>query len=655
MVVCRMNDTREFADELLSALRGRKDLNLGISKSELHDHWCRITDHKCDRNMDGKITQVEIKQVILLSASTNKLSMTQEEAQEYAALIMEDLDNKHCGYIELSQLETLFKESFTKASVVSVDDQNIKITSTTRNSADDDRYDDHEAMSTMEIAFRTYWRRAWIVTLWLIICIALFVWKFMQYRERKAFDVMGYCLCTAKGAAETLKFNMALILLPVCRNTITWLRKNRLLNSVIPFNDNINLHKLIAGGIVIGVILHGGTHLTCDFPRIAGCSRSTFRRTIAVHFGNHQPSYIEILATTEVATGIIMVILMAIAFGLATQLSRRQMSSLPQPLRKVTGFNTFWYSHHLFILVYVLLIVHSMFLFLTTDVTEKTTWMYIAVPVLLYAGERIVRATRSGYDRVKIVKATTYPGKLLSLKLSKPAGFTYRSGMYIFLQCPEISPFEWHPFSLTSAPEDDYLSVHIRTLGDWSYDIYSLFQEALISGDSHHPKIYIDGPYGAASQDHVKYDIVVLIGLGIGATPFISVIKDIVHRLQNPTMEDEEAGVTKGSSQAYLYWVTREQSSFQWFSDVIKEISEKTQEKAVIEMHNYLTSVYQDGDARSALIRAIQALHHAKNGIDVLSRTPVYVCRYKHILLGQTGPRSSQTWPVDMKEQGLVS
>lgn len=103
--------------------------------------------------------------------------------------------------------------------------------------------------------------------------------------------------------------------------------------------------------------------------------------------------------------------------------------------------------------------------------------MYIAIPVLLYAGERIVRAIRSEFDRVEIVKATTYPGKVLSLKMSKPAGFTYRSGMYLFLKCPDISPFEWHPLSLTSAPEDDHLSVHIRTLGDWSYQIYSRFQE----------------------------------------------------------------------------------------------------------------------------------------------------------------------------------
>ncbi|KAF9598359.1 hypothetical protein IFM89_027232 [Coptis chinensis] len=106
------------------------------------------------------------------------------------------------------------------------------------------------------------------------------------------------------------RFNMALILLPVCQNTITWLRKNRSLNSNIPFNDNMNFHKLIAACIVIGVILHGGTHLACDFPRIAGCSHSIFRTTIGADFQNHQPSYIEILATREDATGITMVLLM---------------------------------------------------------------------------------------------------------------------------------------------------------------------------------------------------------------------------------------------------------------------------------------------------------------------------------------------------------
>ena len=65
------------------------------------------------------------------------------------------------------------------------------------------------------------WKRIWVVLLWLAICAGLFTWKFIQYKDRAVFDVMGYCVTAAKGAAETLKFNMAIILLPVCRNTIT--------------------------------------------------------------------------------------------------------------------------------------------------------------------------------------------------------------------------------------------------------------------------------------------------------------------------------------------------------------------------------------------------------------------------------------------------
>lgn len=42
-----------------------------------------------------------------------------------------------------------------------------------------------------------------------------------------------------------------------------------------------------------------------------------------------------------------------------------------------------------------------------------------------------------------------------------------------------------------------------------------------------------------------------------------------------------------------------------------------------IDMHNYLTSVYEEGDARSTLITMVQALNHAKHGIDILSGTRV--------------------------------
>lgn len=96
---------------------------------------------------------------------------------------------------------------------------------------------------TLQCLLLENWQRGWILLLWLMAMGGLFTWKFLQYRQRAAFQIMGYCLTTAKGAAETLKLNMALILLPVCRNILTWLRSTRA-RLFIPFDDNLNFHKV---------------------------------------------------------------------------------------------------------------------------------------------------------------------------------------------------------------------------------------------------------------------------------------------------------------------------------------------------------------------------------------------------------------------------
>ncbi|KAJ0788046.1 putative NAD(P)H oxidase (H(2)O(2)-forming) [Helianthus annuus] len=47
-----------------------------------------------------------------------------------------------------------------------------------------------------------------------------------------------------------------------------------------------------------------------------------------------------------------------------------------------------------------------------------------------------------------------------------------------------------------------------------------------------YPRIYIKGPYGAPAQNYRKYNVLLLIGLGIGATPFISILNDLLHHLK---------------------------------------------------------------------------------------------------------------------------
>ncbi|KAJ8772061.1 hypothetical protein K2173_027238 [Erythroxylum novogranatense] len=655
-----MKESSEFAGRFFDALAHRRGITSGsISKGELQEFWEQITDQSfdarlqtffdmVDKNADGRITQEEVKEIIALSASANKLSKIQQRAEEYAALIMEELDPDNLGFIELHNLETLLLQAPSQSTNLATDSRILSQMLSQKLVPTKDHNPIKRCSRCLAYFVQDNWKRIWVLALWLTICAGLFAWKFIQYKHRAVFDVMGYCVTTAKGAAETLKFNMALILLPVCRNTITWLRSKTKLGVAVPFDDNVNFHKVIAIGIAIGVGLHAVAHLTCDFPRLLHATDEEYQ-PMKPFFGDDRPNnYWWFVKGTEGWTGVVMVVLMGIAFILAQPWFRRNRLNLPKPLRKLTGFNAFWYSHHLFVIVYALFIVHGYYLYLSKKWYKKTTWMYLAIPILLYACERLIRAFRSGYKTVRILKVAVYPGNVLALHMSKPQGFRYTSGQYIFVNCSAVSAFQWHPFSITSAPSDDYLSLHIRTLGDWTSQLKAVFsqvctpastnQSGLLRADMGNsnskprlPRLLIDGPYGAPAQDYRKYDVLLLVGLGIGATPLISIVKDVLNNIRQQKDKEKgtvESGIKRNkrkpfvTKQAYFYWVTREQGSFEWFKGVMNQVADYDEDR-VIELHNYCTSVYEEGDARSALVAMLQSLQHAKNGVDIVSDTPV--------------------------------
>ncbi|KAK9099577.1 hypothetical protein Syun_026622 [Stephania yunnanensis] len=618
-----MTDSKEFALGIFDALARRKRQKIErINKEELYDFWLQISDQSfdarlqiffdmADSNEDGRITREEVQELIMLSASANKLSKLKEQAEEYASLIMEELDPENLGYIELWQLEALLlqRDNYMNYS---------RPLSTTSNACSQNNNKSRggelmrsgfgfmermiarpnralkKAIFKAKCVVLENWQRAWIVGLWVVAMGGLFGWKFFQYRNRAAFQVMGYCVCTAKGAAETLKLNMALVLLPVCRNTLTWLRSTRA-RLFVPFDDNINFHKTIAVAIAIGVVVHAGTHLACDFPRLVNAPLEKFAPLAGDFKGGKQPSYKSLLKGVEGVTGIAMVLLLVISFTLASHVFRKNVVRLPSPFNRLTGFNAFGCIENGE---------------LVKASNQKTLGLNDEVSVL--------------------------PGNVFSLIMSKPSGFKYKSGQYIFIQCPSISPFEWHPFSITSASGDDHLSVHIRTVGDWTDELKRVFTETCDSptvigrarfgqpgviDQKDLPKIFIDGPYGAPAQDYRNYDVLLLVGLGIGATPFISILRDLLNNIK--TSEEQTDSNTETS---------RSEDSLNSYSSssVTPNGKKRTQRTTnahfywgVIEMHNYLTSVYEEGDARSTLLTMVQALNHAKHGVDILSGTRV--------------------------------
>ncbi|KQJ86446.2 respiratory burst oxidase homolog protein B-like [Brachypodium distachyon] len=652
-----MVGSEEFAAQMFDALARRRGIMAQVlTKDELREFWEQLSDpgfdaklqtffDMVDKNADGRITEEELREVLTLTASANKLTKILERVEEYSSLIMEELDPNQLGYIEIATLESLLLLPPSQAPTsLAAHSSNISQLISQRLEPSRDQNPLRRGLTAARYFLEDNWKRVWVMALWLAINAVLFTWKFIAYRRHPTFNVMGYCVCVAKGGAETTKFNMAVILLPVCRNTITWLRSRTRLGAAVPFNDNLNFHKVVAAGMAVGVALHAVTHLTCDFPRLLHASDEAYE-PMKRYFGQTRiPDYWWFVRGVEGITGVIMVVLMAIAYTLAHPRFRRSKMGESNPLRRLSGFNMFWYSHHLFVFVYIAFVVHGVSLYINRTWYKQTTWMYLAIPVLLYASERILRALRShGFTTVRIEKVAVYPGNVIAIHMSKPHGFKYKSGQYIYVNCGEVSPFEWHPFTITSAPGDDYLSMHIRCRGDWTSRFRALFsqickppavgQSGLLRADfmsmEHHarfPRLLIDGPYGAPAQDYRKYDVLLLVGLGIGATPLISIVKDVLNNIQKQEQpshasdNDDKVFMTK---RVYFYWCTREEGSFEWFRGVMNEVAERDAASAVVELHNHCTSVYEEGDARSALVVMLQALHHAKSGVDIVSGTRI--------------------------------
>ena len=76
------------------------------------------------------------------------------------------------------------------------------------------------------------------------------------------------------------------------------------------------------------------------------------------------------------------------------------------------------------------------------------------------------------------------------IEFKRPAKFEYKSGQWVRIACLSQGKDEYHPFTLTSAPHEDTLMIHIRALGPWTWNIRQTFDPDNLK-DSQYPKVVI--------------------------------------------------------------------------------------------------------------------------------------------------------------------
>ena len=449
----------------------------------------------------------------------------------------------------------------------------------------------------------------------------VFAFGFVNYQIKDNLNIarstFGLTYAIARAAALTLHFDVAIILLPVCRTLISLARQTPL-NGIVQFDKNVTFHKITAWSIVFFSWVHTIAHWN-NFAQISAKNNLGISGFLLANFASG-PGW----------SGYIMLVaLMCIA-----------VTSLEKVRR--ANFERFWYTHHMFVILFVFWSIHGAFCMIQPDfapycVSLGSTaigvfWQYWMYGGYIYLLERIAREIR-GKHKTYISKVVQHPSMVCEIQIKKENTKT-KAGQYIFFCCPEYSIYQYHPFTLTSAPEEDYISIHMRMVGDFTKGVGKILgceidrpklgginasQVVSINkndGSSDNvdpairrllPRVYVDGPFGSASEDVFKFEIVLLVGAGIGVTPFASILKSIWYRMNFPQKKTRLRKV-------YFFWVCRDFESFEWFRSLLLAIEAQDMDNH-IEIHTYLTAQIKADDATNIMINDANSEKDAITGL----------------------------------------
>jgi predicted ferric reductase len=195
----------------------------------------------------------------------------------------------------------------------------------------------------------------------------------------------------------------------------------------------------------------------------------------------------------------------------ATVIAALMLFAFYPPLRRKT-FELFYYLHwFMFIIMLFALLIH-----------EAGAVTFGAGLWIIDIGIRYIWMASLKHGHEATIEAL--PADVIKISIPRK-DFNYRAGQYCFICIPELSMFEWHPFSISTSPHTDNgnFTLHVRALGDWT----NAFKKLAVKKQN--IRILYEGPYGEPQIDFEgdKYKLFLLVSGGIGITPMQSICNQL--------------------------------------------------------------------------------------------------------------------------------
>ncbi|KAH9556525.1 hypothetical protein CY35_07G033500 [Sphagnum magellanicum] len=338
--------------------------------------------------------------------------------------------------------------------------------------------------------------------LWIAVFMAIFTWMVVNYmirdfhaaetEPREYYETVWGC--KVKSVGVRLGFIgiicLNLLFLPVSRGSV-------LFRSIdIPFEHATKYHVWLGHFVMILFTLHG---LFLIIPWY-------FEGHLIARLLSWEPYELAILpGVIALVAGIMM-----------------WVTSLGWVRQKF--FELFFYTHQLYIVFMVFMALH----------VGDFIFSIAFVGFFLFVFDRFLRFCQSrstvGVLSVKLLPCGTY-----ELVLAKPQGLKYHALSFVFINVPGISSLQWHPFSVSSSPYDgdDRLKVLIKPYGEWTHQLQDAVSAAVTKGPCPFgQQVAVEGPYGHESDYFLQYETLLMVAGGIGVSPFVAIIRDLLQRYQ---------------------------------------------------------------------------------------------------------------------------
>ncbi|XP_013785082.1 NADPH oxidase 5-like [Limulus polyphemus] len=255
----------------------------------------------------------------------------------------------------------------------------------------------------------------------------------------------------ARACGHCLNFTCMFVLLPVLRLSLTWLRTHGF-SQYLPVDHGVYFHKLTAWFIIFYSIFHTIMHI-CNFARVSeGDSSLTVWLLFTTEVG------IGWVGGAACLTGWILLVILFVMFVCAQKCVRQRGM-----------FEVFHYSHKLYIVFWLVLILHG-----------PNFLKWFIGPALIFVVEMTckMRMVYTKQGQTCVLSGTLLPSKVIQLVVKRPRHFEFCPGDYVFIRIPVIAQFEWHPFTISSAPElEDVITLHIRAVGEWTNRLWTYFDK----------------------------------------------------------------------------------------------------------------------------------------------------------------------------------